>query len=166
MSNAFDYLRFWFKATNQHGIHSPFVYRFVTKGLYSKHKYSRSNSLNTFFKCIDYFKPNSLGFEKGNELIGCKVKEQFPSLSFEGPFAMKYYGGLETESQISAMEHYAKQHPEGIIFIDNVRKQSDSKEIWNKLILADFVIVSVDLYFGGLLFFHKTQAKEHFKIRI
>ena len=79
---------------------------------------------------------------------------------------MKYYGVLETESQISAIKHYAEQHPEGIIFIDNVRKKRDSKEIWNKLILADFVIVSVDLYFGGLLFFHKTQAKEHFKIRI
>ncbi|UCD62112.1 MAG: hypothetical protein JSV59_05985 [Flavobacteriaceae bacterium] len=166
MSNAFDYLKFWFKATNQHGIHSPFIYRFVTKGLYDKHKYSRSKSLNTFLKCINYFNPNSIDFEAGNELIRNKVKEQFPSLSFEGPFDMKFFGGLKTESQVSAMEHYAEQHPAGIIYIDNISKNKNSKEIWNKLILADFVIVSVDLYFGGLLFFHKTQAKEHFKIRI
>ena len=166
MFNAFDYLRFWFKATNQHGIHSPFIYRFVTKGLYSKHKYSSSKSLNTFFKCINSFNPKGIDFEEGNELIRSKVKEQVPSLSFKRRVDMKYFGGLETESQISAMENYADQYPEGIIYIDNINKNTISKEIWNKLILAGFVIVSVDLYYGGLLFFHKTQAKEHFKIRI
>ena len=32
------YLLFFFRSTNQHGIHSPFVYDFVTKCLYSKNK--------------------------------------------------------------------------------------------------------------------------------
>lgn len=166
MSNAFQYLKFWFKATNQHGIHSPFIYHFVTKGLYIKHKYCRSKSPNIFFKCINYFKPNSIGFENGNELLRNKVKGKFPSLSFKEPFDIKYYGTLVTESQILAMENYAKQQPKGIIYISDIRKNSSSKELWNKLVVADFVMVSVDMYFGGLLFFHKTQAREHFKIRI
>ena len=166
MSGTFQYLKFWFKATNQHGIHSPFIYRFVTKGLYIKHKYCRSKSLNIFFKCINYFKPKSLGFEEGNELLRNKVKDEFPSLSFKDPFDIKYYWTLVTESQILAMENYAKQQPKGIIYISDIRKNKTSKELWDKLLLADFVTVSVDMYFGGLLFFHKTQAREHFKIRI
>ena len=166
MSDTFSYLKFWFKATNQHGIHSPFIYRFVTEGLYIKPKHYRSKSLNIFFKCINYFKPNNIGLEEGNELLKNKVKKEFPSLSFEEPFDIKYYGTLIAESQILAMENYAKQQPNGIIYIGDIRKNKTSKEFWDKLLLTDFVTVSVDMYFGGLLFFHKTQAWEHFKIRI
>jgi hypothetical protein len=165
MSNTLQYLKFWFEATNEHGIHSPFIYNFVTKGLYSKHNYYSSKSLNIFFKCIKYFKPNSIGFDQGIELLKNKVKDQFPSLSFQEPFDMKYYESLVTESQILAMENYAKQQPNGIIYINSIRKNKISTEFWNKLVLADFVVVSIDMYFGGILFFHKTQAKEHFKIR-
>ncbi|MGB5387710.1 MAG: hypothetical protein WBN20_13080 [Eudoraea sp.] len=117
-------------------------------------------------KCINYFKPKSVGFEYGNELLKKKVKDEFPSLSFKEPFEIKYYGALVTESQILAMANYAKQQPKGIIYIGDIRKNTYTIELWDKLILSDFVTVSVDMYFGGLLFFHKTQAREHFKIRI
>ena len=36
MLALFSYLRFLLKSTNQHGVHSPFVYNFVTKCLYNK----------------------------------------------------------------------------------------------------------------------------------
>ncbi len=166
MHNPFYYIKFWFKANNQHGIHSPFMYNFVTKGLYIKHRYSRSSSLNTFIKCVEYFKPKSIDFEGGNEFLRYKVKNEFPSISYKAPYDMKYYNSLVSESQISAMATYAKQQPNGIIFIADIRTKSTSKELWNKLILANFAVVTVDMYYGGLLFFHSTQAKEHFKIRI
>ncbi|MBT8181126.1 MAG: hypothetical protein KJO53_06005 [Eudoraea sp.] len=166
MSNTLQYLKFWFEATSEHGIHSPFIYRFVTKGLYGKHKYYRSKSQNIFFKCIKYFKPKSIGFDQENELLRNKTSEQFPTLSFKEPFDMMYYESLVADSQIKAIEDYAKQQPNGIIYINSFRKNRISTEFWNRLLLEDFVVVSIDMYFGGLLFFHKTQAKEHFKIRI
>ncbi|WP_297692967.1 hypothetical protein [uncultured Eudoraea sp.] len=166
MSNTLQYLKFWFEATNEHGIHSPFIYRFVTKGLYSKHKYSKSKSLNIFFKCIKYFKPISVGFDQENELLRNKTRDQFPSLSFKEPFDMMYYESVVADSQIKAMKDYAKQQPNGIIYLNSIKKNKVSTEFWNKLLLEDFVKVSIDMYFGGLIFFHKTQAKEHFKIRI
>ncbi|NNL01020.1 MAG: hypothetical protein HKP39_01960 [Eudoraea sp.] len=79
---------------------------------------------------------------------------------------MMYYESLVADSQIKAIEDYAKQQPNGIIYINSFRKNRISTEFWNRLLLEDFVVVSIDMYFGGLLFFHKTQAKEHFKIRI
>lgn len=37
LSLFFSYLKFLWQSTNQHGVHSPFVFDFVTKGLYKKH---------------------------------------------------------------------------------------------------------------------------------
>ncbi|MFI8378722.1 O-methyltransferase [Leeuwenhoekiella sp. NPDC079379] len=39
------YLNFQRKATNQHGVHSPFVYQFVTQCLYDKKKHREYNKL-------------------------------------------------------------------------------------------------------------------------
>ena len=54
MLALFSYLQFLLKSTNQHGVHSPFVYDFVTKCLYNnqlipkkelKHSYSTLSNL-------------------------------------------------------------------------------------------------------------------------
>ena len=39
MYQLISYIKFLVSATNQHGVHSPFVYDFVTKCLYDKKKY-------------------------------------------------------------------------------------------------------------------------------
>lgn len=39
MYQIIAYIKFLLKSTNQHGVHSPFVYDFVTKCLYDKKKY-------------------------------------------------------------------------------------------------------------------------------
>ncbi|MUU77662.1 O-methyltransferase [Winogradskyella endarachnes] len=43
-----SYIKFLTKATNQHGVHSPFVYNFVTKCLYDNTKYPQYNALETY----------------------------------------------------------------------------------------------------------------------
>ncbi|WP_299101240.1 O-methyltransferase [uncultured Winogradskyella sp.] len=43
-----SYIKFLTKATNQHGVHSPFVYNFVTKCLYDKTTYPEYNALETY----------------------------------------------------------------------------------------------------------------------
>ncbi len=42
------YSRFLRKATNQHGVHSPFVYTFVTKCLYRKTSKEAKNQLKAY----------------------------------------------------------------------------------------------------------------------
>ena len=45
-----SYFFFLLKSTNQHGIHSPFVYNFVTKCVNDKSKYSSYNTLKNIRK--------------------------------------------------------------------------------------------------------------------
>ncbi len=43
-----SYLKFLLKSTNQHGIHSPFVYYFITKCLYAKTNPTKISIINQF----------------------------------------------------------------------------------------------------------------------
>jgi len=45
-----SYIKFLLNATNQHGVHSPFVYNFVTKCLYDKTTYEAYTKLNHYKK--------------------------------------------------------------------------------------------------------------------
>lgn len=48
MHQIFAYIKFLFNSTNQHGVHSPFVYDFVTKCLYDKEKYQAYIDLKNY----------------------------------------------------------------------------------------------------------------------
>ena len=45
-----SYFFFLLKSTNQHGIHSPFVYKFITECVYNKSKYYSYNTLKNIRK--------------------------------------------------------------------------------------------------------------------
>jgi len=59
------YIKFLFKATNQHGVHSPFIYNFVTKCLYDKTNYDAysklSHYINTLLRNNDPFEITDFG---------------------------------------------------------------------------------------------------------
>lgn len=48
MYQIIAYIKFLLSSTNQHGVHSPFVYNFVTKCLYEKTKFSDYQKLNEY----------------------------------------------------------------------------------------------------------------------
>lgn len=48
MYQILSYIKFLFQATNQHGVHSPFVYDFVTKCLYDKEKHQAYINLDNY----------------------------------------------------------------------------------------------------------------------
>jgi len=45
-----QYIKFLFKSTNQHGVHSPFIYDLVTKCFYNKTKYEDYSKINDYRK--------------------------------------------------------------------------------------------------------------------
>ncbi|WP_339755687.1 class I SAM-dependent methyltransferase [uncultured Winogradskyella sp.] len=52
MYQIIAYIKFLFSSTNQHGIHSPFIYSFVTKCLYDKKKHEAYSKLNDYRKAL------------------------------------------------------------------------------------------------------------------
>ncbi|RZN83126.1 MAG: class I SAM-dependent methyltransferase [Winogradskyella sp.] len=52
MYQIIAYIKFLLKSTNQHGVHSPFVYDFITKCLYDKTPYEAYGKLKAYRKAI------------------------------------------------------------------------------------------------------------------
>lgn len=52
MFQIIEYIKFLFKATNQHGVHSPFVYDLVTKCFYDKTRYDAYVQLSDYRKSL------------------------------------------------------------------------------------------------------------------
>jgi hypothetical protein len=55
---------------------------------------------------------------------------------------------------------------DAMLIINGIYKNKIENEKWKRLKNEDFVRVTVDLFYCGVVFFRKEQAKEHFKIRI
>ncbi|WP_245977126.1 O-methyltransferase [Ichthyenterobacterium magnum] len=47
-----EYIKFLFKSTNQHGVHSPFVYHLITKCFYDKYNYPEYSALKKYREAL------------------------------------------------------------------------------------------------------------------
>ena len=252
-----NYIQFLLKASNQHGVHSPFIYLFVTKCLYNKiDKNSWRKFMNykqqlldnkksikvtdfgagskvfknderevskivkvagisnkkakLLLKITDYFKPKnileigtSLGlgtsafkignnnsvittlegctetskiakelFEKNNidniEIINGDFSKTLSSAINDNKFDTIYFDGNHTkEATLSYFEKCLPTiHNESYFIFDDVYWNNGMKEAWSEIKNHPKVTVTVDLFYFGIVFFRKEQAKEHFKIRV
>src|SRR5690606_457266 len=57
-----NYLQFLIKSTNQHGVHSPFVFQYITKGLYSKKRFVKNlpKNMKWVLQSLQYFQPDKV----------------------------------------------------------------------------------------------------------
>ncbi|SDQ58630.1 hypothetical protein [Flagellimonas zhangzhouensis] len=160
-----SYLKFLFKSTNEHGVHSPFVFNYVTKCLYSKKKLNRDKGINALLKSISYFNiknVESIELQNINELI----QKQFPTIQFgTAPFDLIIVDNLEVstlENQISE----GKLHNDSMIWINSIYANKETLVQWEAIINSPLISVSINMHHCGVLFFRKEQVKEHFTIRI
>ncbi|SDF09875.1 hypothetical protein SAMN05421636_11180 [Pricia antarctica] len=167
MQNFLNYLKFLLTATNQHGVHSPFVYNYVTKCLYSKSKYGKVRSLNILLKSIAYFKAERVWLPPQKDGIQKEIRRIFPSLQFEnGPYDVLFANPSEAEKLIRGTYEENKIHNTTLLLIDGIHANHTNLSFWKKITNHQKVTVSVDMFHCGAVFFRKEQAKEHFKIRI
>lgn len=162
------YCNFLWKSTNQHGVHSPFVYNIVTKCFYSKKK---------------YFYDKKIRISKEKFLFLNKLYDYF---QFETHF---FYGS--DENYISFLKSKSKLSKENektdIIIIDQIAPCIDIEKVYKQmkndtllLIIApyknnyDFLCKSIDnQYFTviidtfdfALFFIRREQLREFFIIR-
>lgn len=156
-------IQFILTSTNQHGVHSPFVFDFVTKGLYQKSL--KSVPINNFTA--------SLKLPKKEEKILAKIFNYFNIASVTpnpkelenslgNSYKILYVNDIEHFELIKTFSYSSKN----IVIIHKIHTQKSNLLKWKDLCKNTNATVTIDLFYFGLIFFRETQAKEHFKIRV
>lgn len=151
------YIKFLIKSTNQHGVHSPFVYDLVTKCFYAEKNYPEHASYNKkqrlFLRIVDYFKPKTV-WVVSDYPIDEPWKETFELASFPKPDLKDFENLLPTLTN------------DAVWVFGRIHENTETEKIWKQIIQHEKVTVTVDTFYFGLVFFRKEQEKEHFTIRI
>src|SRR5690554_2243502 len=155
-----SYLQFLLKSTNQHGVHSPFVFNYLTKGLYAQKKiYSNENdrSERLILSTIAY-----LGFKKidvRDEVLQQKIQSHFPQISItndQPPFDLSITRNPETISM-----HKEQMHNDSILILQNPSRQLRKNSQDNA---SGFTLI-LDLYHTIVLSVRHEQRPQTFYLR-
>lgn len=164
MHHLFKYLKHLITATNQHGVHSPFVYNYLTQCLYGKLKFRASKSENIVLQSIPFFSIEKFKIHTKDDILENKIERAFGlKPSDKAPFDLIY---LDYPKENMFNLYGDKIHNDSVVFIENIHRTKDATAIWETVRENKIVTVSIDMLHCGALFFRKEQVKEHFKIRI
>lgn len=191
MSQKTDsYLKFLWDSTNSHGVHSPFIFKLVTRCFYPRElslgrrdykdlntgmSYSKAQLI---YRLLRYFKPAKLfvlGEDTGiiTELfrrMGEKANLQLwffsPIAPIPGTIDLIYISGNDGDEVVSSLESVLPNTGNNTIcIIDNIHTSPQSQEAWERIKANPRIKVTVDVYHLGLVFFRQEQASQHFIIR-
>ncbi len=164
MYRFISYLKFLGTATNQHGVHSPFVYAFITKGLYTKDYRNSTVIENVLFKSIRYFSFKKIRLVSDTDQLRVKLNTTFKDLVYDGlPSELIYI-----EHPVDLLKNGDPKYidNDSMLLVKGIYKSKSNTKDWIAVKNLEHVTVTLDLYHCGIAFFRKEQAKEHFKIRI
>lgn len=202
-----------------HGIHSPFVFSFITKVIEEKTQYNAYEDVRNYLslfpdlsfrenkthrlllKIVNYFNVKTileLGSGSGINTLYMTVtasdieclsveqspvkydraqhlynewnrnilqsKEQFPIINGKKDCIfvdLKNYKAAHNELIVYLLSLI---HKDSIIIIDGIRTNRKLQMLWKMLVQQDDVIVSLDLFHVGILFFDKKYYKRNYKL--
>lgn len=164
MFRLISFLKFYFSATNQHGVHSPFVYDYVTKCLYKKNKIRLPVTQKLLVKSILYFNYKTIQLLVKETNFEKNIRLNCPAISQTTKSPDVVFGTLEGFKADNF--DITQQKNNAMLVIDGIHQSKENLENWENLKNHDHVSVSIDLFYCGVIFFRSEQVKEHFKIRI
>lgn len=159
----FSYLQFLVKSTNQHGVHSPFVYNYITKGLYSAKKdFALSHKTSQWLlQSIQYFKPTKICFlDEGLSVVAWKV---YTDKSFDLTTADIILDRYTVENHTRILQTINSMNHSQLLLI--VSYSSYPKSFFDQLRKNPEITLVVDFYYGCLISKRTEQPKQNFFIR-
>jgi len=159
---VFSYLQFLVKSTNQHGVHSPFVYNYITKGLYQQKKdFALSHKTNQWLlQSIQYFQPTKICFlDEGLSVVAWKV---YTDESFDLTTADLILDRYTVENHTRILQKIKSMSNSQLLLIATYNYP---KAFINELRQNPDITLVVDFYYGCLISKRIEQPKQNFFIR-
>lgn len=157
----FSYLKFLSKSTNAHGVHSPFVYNYITQGLYAKPRLSRNKIEDVLLKSISYFGYENIRID--DDSLRAKLETHLIKLpNNTSPLDAIVLKDFKFETVLELIVA-KKIHNDSLVLIQDLQ---GSQVEWEKTIAHPKITVSLDSFSVGILFIRHEQVKQHFIIRI
>lgn len=154
-----SYLRFLFQSSNQHGVHSPFVFNFLTKGLYSqKNKFKKNYSLSEriVLSTIAYF--NCKNIYIVDKVLLQKMEQNFPEITLNNQVAPYDLIIINLPSDFTDLQH--QLHSQSLIIFQKPSKAIRSELLQNK----NFRLI-LDFYHTIIISNRVEQQPQIFKLR-
>lgn len=136
----YDLIRHYLSANSRHGTHSPFVYKLADKVIY---KPKRACAINQ------------------QDKVSLLIKELGSFFSCELSAAI-----LDTDINVVSVEEILVAHKTNkVIFLRGIYSGRLTKKKWTVLKASPSVVVTIDLFYFGVLIHRTEQPKENFKLR-
>jgi len=181
-----SYIKFILTSTNEHGVHSPFVYSLLTKCIYKKqHKDTKQHLMSKKkqiipYKIASYFKSNEIlvvsnsknaaslfSLARPNSCVK-SVEDFFETQTSEKQVDLVYIN--TTNNNINVVSLFEKllhsAHKNCVFIFEGIYTNTENTKAWQHMIASQDVTVSIDGFYLGLIFLKKGQEKQHFKLRL
>jgi len=154
-----SYLNFWWKSSNQHGVHSPFVYNYLTKGLYEVKNPTKNKRTNWILKSIFYFKPQKIYIQPVGFLKQIKVENELLTNEIEKA-ELLFFSDFNS---INLKDFISQIHSDQLLFIC---LEKYDVTLLNSIRNNKEVTLVLDFYLGCIISKRKKQLKQNFFLRL
>ncbi len=158
-----SYIKFLLRSTNHHGVHSPFIYSYITKCIYGQKKLHKDKFANLVLISCVYFNPSQVNVNKCPSALQNSIQKKLKNLH-EKKSKYNIVCWPNPSYNFKTIDFNAI-HPSTIIIINNIRENTQQLNSWNAIRKQKNITVSIDFFSQGVLFFRKEQEKQHFVIR-
>jgi hypothetical protein len=167
----YKYFNYYLNASNGkgHGVHSPFVFNFISSILNNKELSEEAASANKYHalvnRMINFYKPVVVMELEATPSNKANVLEGIENTETIGLFYLK-----QNKNAADLMIYFnaaiKKVNTQSILIFDGIHESKEMEANWEKIKIHYEVKLTIDLYKLGIVFFRQEQLeKENFTIR-
>ncbi len=187
----YAYFKFLCRATNQHGVHSPFIYQLVTLCFYNTKKQAIDTDITTAYtanpsvsfslkiarllnRLPSYLEAKNIVILSQSDHIA-NVITTGNTVNVSNHFKVNEHYDLiyiDTSSQtLKTFQQFLTQLPQHVhnatvLVMHPIHYTKRTEHLWELIRSHSITQVSIDTFSLGFIFLRTEQAQEHFNIRL